>query len=160
MDKKLKSVRKLLTSAVHKLNDKVSLVNGVFFSFLSFFEFQVIPVRLKNRIANSLLIVDFLLLQMNEELAYATDFLNQKPKRAEYEIRLSAYLQESIVPPSSVRLADVVGLEYAKRVLEDSVILPFEHPNFIDRRVTRNKSILLYGEEGRLSLIQVIFQSF
>lgn len=90
-------------------------------------------------------------MQVNEELINATGFLSQKAKRTEYEIRLTAYLQESIVSRSSVRFADVVGLEAAKRALEDSIILPFEHPNFIDRRVTRPKTILLYGEEGRLS---------
>lgn len=90
---------------------------------------------------------------MNEELMKAKQ-LQEEKAQADYEARLRAYLQKLVVPPSSANFAGVVGLENAKRALEDAFILPLEYPKHPDLKYSKAKrSILLKGEEGRLSLI-------
>lgn len=57
-------------------------------------------------------------------------------------------IESIIVEKTNVKWDDIVGLEEAKKSLNESLIMPIKFPNFFKGNVQPWKGILLYGPPG------------
>ena len=53
-----------------------------------------------------------------------------------------------IINKPKVNIDDIIGLEKAKQILKEAVIIPIKFPQLIEGKRQPTKSILLYGPSG------------
>ena len=62
---------------------------------------------------------------------------------------LASYLQRDIlVENPNVRFTDIVGLDDAKRLLKEAVLIPLKYPHFFTGILEPWRGVLLFGPPG------------
>jgi katanin p60 ATPase-containing subunit A1 len=62
---------------------------------------------------------------------------------------LAQYLQRDIIVENpNIRFSDIVGLDEAKRLLKEAVLIPLKFPHFFTGLLEPWKGILLFGPPG------------
>ena len=62
---------------------------------------------------------------------------------------LASYLQRDIlVENPNVRFTDIVGLDNAKRLLKEAVLIPLKYPHFFTGILEPWRGVLLFGPPG------------
>lgn len=88
------------------------------------------------------------LVRRHDNFVSISDKTKIDPLEIESEKRMAA-IQETILKPGKASFDDIAGLEVAKSLLEEAIILPITYPHLFTGKVKPWKSILMYGPPGK-----------